>query len=74
MAWTQLTFTCSKSSIETLEKDLKYVQIQQERHHVNDVVLVPLLLIGTYFTPSNVSVIDFEQVNLRWKMGKHEGW
>ena len=24
----QLTFTCSKSTIETLEKDVKYVQSQ----------------------------------------------
>ena len=26
---TQLTFTCSKSTIETLEKDVKYVQSLQ---------------------------------------------
>ena len=25
-AYTQLTFTCSNSSIEALEKDVKYVQ------------------------------------------------
>ena len=40
-AVTQLTFTCSKSTIETPEKGVKY--------DVTDVVLVFLLL--TYFTP-----------------------
>ena len=28
----QLTFTCSKSAIETLEKGLKYVQSLQQKH------------------------------------------
>ena len=39
---TQLTFTCSKSTIETLETGVKYVQSQQEKHQneVNDVILV----------------------------------
>ena len=33
----QLTFTCLKSTIEALEKDVKYVQSQQYKHQ-NDVI------------------------------------
>ena len=33
----QLTFPCLKSTIETLEKDVKYVQSQQYKHQ-NDVI------------------------------------
>ena len=51
--YTQGTFTCVKSTIETLEKD------------VNDIVLVCLLL--TLNTPfSSVSIVHFEQVNVYW--------
>ena len=57
---TQLTFTCSKSAIETLEKD---------QHDVIDFVLVFLLLtlniFHTFF--SSVSIVDFEQVNISWE-------
>ena len=44
--FTQLTFTCSKSTIETLEKEVKYVQSYLQKHQkdVHDVVLVFLLL------------------------------
>ena len=31
IATSQLTFTCSKSTIETLEKCVKYVQSQQNK-------------------------------------------
>ena len=34
---TQLGFTCSKSTIQTLENDVKYVQSQQYKHQ-NDVI------------------------------------
>ena len=40
----QPTFTCSKSTIETLEKGQKYVQKYNKNNGVNDVVLVYLLL------------------------------
>ena len=54
----QLTFTCSKSRTEAVEKSVKYVR--------SDVVLVFLLLtlnmFHTFF--SAVSTIDFEQVNV----------
>ena len=38
----QVKFTCSKSTIETLEKGAKYVQSQQEKHlsNVNDVLKI----------------------------------
>ena len=40
----QPTFTCSKSTIETLEKRQKYVQKYNKNNGVNDVVQVYLLL------------------------------
>ena len=42
---TQQTFTRSKSTIETLEKDVKYVQkYLRHQNDMNDVILVSLLL------------------------------
>ena len=42
----QLTCTCSKSTTETLEKDVTYVQSLRLKHQIDiiDVVLVFLLL------------------------------
>ena len=37
----QLTFTCSKSAIETLEKGLKYVQSLQQKHSNNFTEIFP---------------------------------
>ena len=49
---TQLTFTCSKSTIETLEKGAKYVNCQ----------------LWTYIAPSSsVSIVDFKEVNVSWE-------
>ena len=49
---TQLKFTCSKSTIEALEKGARYVNYQ----------------FWTYFTPSfSVSTVDFKQVNVSWE-------
>ena len=47
----QQTFTCSISTIGTLEKGVKYVQNKQWRHrnNVNEVVMVSLLLILNRF-------------------------
>ena len=65
--WTySLIFTYSKSTIETLEKDVKYVQSQQYKHQndATDVVLVFLLLtLNIFHTFFSVSYVDFEQVN-----------
>ena len=60
----QLTFTCSGSTIEKLEKGVKYVQSKQ-LVNVNDVVLVFFLL--TYFTPfSSFYFAEFDQANVSW--------
>ena len=49
---TQLTFTCSKSAIETLEKRAKYVNCQ----------------LWTYIAPSSsVSIVDLKEVNFSWE-------
>ena len=44
--YTQLTFTFCKSTIETLEKGVTYVQSQQQKHQKDaiDVFMVFLLL------------------------------
>ena len=53
-AITQLTFTCSKSTIETIEKGVKHVQSYQ---------------LTLYFTSfSSVSIADFEQTNISWEL------
>ena len=41
---TQLTFNCSKSTIEIVEKGVRYVQSYQQKHQ-NDVIDVFLLLL-----------------------------
>ena len=67
---TQQAFTCSKSTIETLEKSLKYVQSYQWRYQkdVIEVVLVSSLLTLNYFKSfSSFPIVDFEQVNIWWE-------
>ena len=64
----QQTFNGSKSTIETLERGVKYVQSQQLKHQnaVIDVVLVFLLLtLNIFHTFLNCVYCYFEQVNLR---------
>ena len=64
---TQLTFTCSKSTIQTLEKSIKYVQSKQWENHndVTDFILVLLLLaLKIFYAFSSVSIVDFDQVNV----------
>ena len=57
-------FTCSKLTIETLERSVEYVQ---SLIYVNGIVLVPLLLPLNYFTPfSSVSIVNFEHVMVGW--------
>ena len=50
----QLTFTCSKSTIETQEKSVKYVQ--------NNRTASDVMFLETSF--SRASNFDFEQVNV----------
>ena len=67
---TQQAFTYSKSTIETLEKGLTYVQSYQWRYQkdVIEIVLVSSLLILNYFKSSPIfPVVDFEQVNICWE-------
>ena len=56
-----------KSTINTLEKVMKYVQseLQNYQSDANDIVFVYLLLpLNTFHTFSSVSAVDFEQVNI----------
>ena len=67
---TELTFTCSNSTKETLEKGVKYVQISLQKHQ-NDVIdAFPLFLLLTlniflsFFC--SISISYFEQVIVSW--------
>ena len=67
---TQQAFTYSKSTIETLEKGLTYVQSYQWRYQkdIIEVVLVSSLLTWNYFKSSpSFPIVDFEQVNICWE-------
>ena len=60
----QLTFTCSKSIIETLEKGVKYVQSNNKNTRLrSDVFVVNLKHISLF---SIVPIFDFEQLNVSW--------
>ena len=66
----QQAFTCSKWTIETLEKGRTYVQSYQWRYQngVIEVVLVSPLSTLNYFKSSrSFSIIDFEQANIFWE-------
>ena len=67
---TQQAFNCSKSTIETLEKGLTYVQSYQWRYQkdVIEVVLVSSLLTLNYFKSfPSFPIVDFEQVKICWE-------
>ena len=56
-----LTLTCSKSTIETLEKGVNMFKVNNKK--TSDVFTV----IFTYFTLIFcVSIVDFKGVNVRW--------
>ena len=68
---TQQAFTSSKSTIETLEKDLTYVQCYQWRYQkdVIKVVLVFSLLTLNYFKSSpSFPIVASGQVNICWEI------
>ena len=44
--------------------------IIEDHNDVNDVVLLYLLLLSQYSTPSSVSLVDFKQVNISWAFYK----
>ena len=57
----RLTFTCLKSTIETLGKGAK------RQNDVSGVVLVFLLLtLNIFCTFLNIFIVDFEHVNVSW--------
>ena len=59
---TQLILAWSDSTIETLEKGVKYVQSYQLKHqnNVSDINLVSLLLTWIYLTPfCSVCIVNF---------------
>ena len=67
----QLIFTCLKPTIETSEKDVKYIQRRQENTRTTSVTSLWWFYcwLLTYFSSfSSVSIVDFEQVNVSWKM------
>ena len=56
------TITCW-NSIESLEEGVKYVKVNNKNTRTT----------GTYFTPfSNVSIFEFEQVNVSWEMNRFQ--
>ena len=67
VAITQQTFTCSKSTIEAIEKDVTYVQSLQKRQQndVINIVMVDLsLTLNIFHTFFNAFIVDFEQLNV----------
>ena len=56
----QLTFTCSKKTIEALEKGVKFVRIWRRF----GVFIINFEHISHHF--SSVSFVDFEEVNVSW--------
>ena len=63
-----MVITCSKSTIEKLEKDMEDVKRPiKHQNDVVDVVVVFLLLTFTiFYTFFRISFIDFEHVNISW--------
>ena len=67
VATTQQTFTCSKSTIEAIEKDVTYVQSLQKRQQndVINIVMVDLsLTLNIFHTFFSAFIVDFEQLNV----------
>ena len=63
-ATSQLTLTCSKSTIETPGKSVKYVQINYENTRATSSTSFLLLALNIFRSFSSVSIVDFEQVNV----------
>ena len=64
---TQQIFTCSKSTIEAIEKEVKYVQRFQKRQQndVINIVMVDLsLTLNIFHTFFSAFIVDFEQLNV----------
>ena len=67
---TQLTFICSKSTIQTIKKMWNIFKVNNKNTRattMNDVVL--MFSLKTYFIPfSIVSIVVFKQVSVSWVM------
>ena len=66
-ACTQLTITCSKATIETLEQGVNMVKVNNKSTRTTPLTSFWCFyfLLSTYFTPfSSVYIVDFEQVNV----------
>ena len=55
---TQVMYTCSKSTIETIENGMKYAQ--SSLNNIRTTLMTP----SGIFKGSTVSIVDFEQVNV----------
>ena len=60
---THKTFTCLKSEMKTLEKGVKSVQNNQQRHQTTLLVSLYCKLWADFATFINVSIVEFEQLN-----------
>ena len=68
--YSQPEFTCSKSTIEALEKGAEIcskLAIKTQRRHSLSI----LLTLNIFHTFSSVSIVDFEQVNASWDHVKY---
>ena len=63
---TQEANTFSKSTTETLEKGLKFVQSQHYRHRMTSMMLFRCLslILNIFYTFSSVSNVNFKQVTV----------
>ena len=66
----QMAPTCSKSTIQVLNIVWYLLKFNNEDTRTTDVILVFLLLTLKRFHKicSGVSIVDFEQVNVGWKL------
>ena len=72
----QLTFTCSKLTIETLEKGVKYIQINNKNTKTMSLTSFWCFYckLWTYFSSfSSACIVNFEQVNVSWEVEQVNG-
>ena len=79
--FSQLAFSCSRLTIEALEKGENMFKVDNKNIRATSVTLLWCFYcqLWTYFTPfSSAFIIDFEQVNVSWEnlatLFKQEFW